>query len=83
MVLCGEEEHANTSENLLLAAKRWQAQIVNFMLDNDVDVNTVDNEGHTSLHLAACEGIVYKSGLLQLLVKRGIYIEAENKYIKT
>lgn len=69
----------STMQLLFLACKN-DVQGVKELLDDGVDVNSIDLDGRTALHIAACEGHVE---VVQLLLSRKANIDARDRWGST
>ncbi|XP_076895568.1 integrin-linked protein kinase 1-like [Bidens hawaiensis] len=65
---------------LLFDACKGDVQGVKDLLDDGVDVNSIDLDGRTALHIAACEGHV---DVVQLLLSRKANIDARDRWGST
>ncbi|KAL8260101.1 hypothetical protein R6Q59_028054 [Mikania micrantha] len=70
----------DSAMQLLFVACKGDVQGVNDLLDDGVDVNSIDLDGRTALHIAACEGHVDVVGLL---LRRKANIDARDRWGST
>ncbi|KAL5990772.1 hypothetical protein ACLOJK_011676 [Asimina triloba] len=73
-------ENLDSTMQLLFLACRGDVQGVQDLLDDGVDVNSIDLDGRTALHIAACEGHV---GVVKLLLSRKANIDARDRWGST
>jgi ankyrin repeat protein len=66
--------------HLLFLACRGDVSGVEDLLDDGVDVNSIDLDGRTALHIAACEGHV---DVVNLLLSRNANIDARDRWGST
>ncbi|KAL8487261.1 hypothetical protein ACS0TY_023339 [Phlomoides rotata] len=82
----GEDEALTVPENLdstmqlLFMACRGDVAGVKDLLDEGIDVNSIDLDGRTALHIAACEGHVE---VAKLLLSRKANIDARDRWGST
>ncbi|XP_076881002.1 integrin-linked protein kinase 1-like [Bidens hawaiensis] len=70
----------DSTMQLLFVACKGDVQGVKDLLDDGVDVNSIDLDGRTALHIAACEGHV---GVVHLLLSRKANIDARDRWGST
>ncbi|KAJ0793403.1 putative protein kinase TKL-Pl-5 family [Helianthus annuus] len=70
----------DSTMQLLFVACKGDVQGVKDLLDEGVDVNSIDLDGRTALHIAACEGHVE---VVQLLLTRKANIDARDRWGST
>ncbi|KAL8204559.1 hypothetical protein R6Q57_010182 [Mikania cordata] len=70
----------DSTMQLLFAACKGDVQGVKELIDDGVDVNSIDLDGRTALHIAACEGHV---DVVQLLLSRKANIDARDRWGST
>lgn len=68
-----------TMQLLFLACKN-DVSGVQDLLDDGVDVNSIDLDGRTALHIAACEGHV---DMVNLLLNRNVNMDAHDRWGST
>lgn len=73
-------ENLDSTMQLLFMASRGDAKEVEDLLDDGIDVNSIDLDGRTALHIAACEGHV---DVVKLLVSRRANIDARDRWGST
>ncbi|CAH8305932.1 unnamed protein product [Eruca vesicaria subsp. sativa] len=82
----GDEVHMSVPENLgstmqlLFMASKGDVGGVEELLDEGIDVNSIDLDGRTALHIAACEGHL---GVVKALVSRRANIDARDRWGST
>ncbi|XP_042061752.1 integrin-linked protein kinase 1-like [Salvia splendens] len=81
----GEEEltvpsNLDSTMQLLFMACRGDVEGLQELLDEGIDVNSIDLDGRTALHIAACEGHV---GVAKLLLSRKANIDARDRWGST
>ncbi|KAK1426416.1 hypothetical protein QVD17_15087 [Tagetes erecta] len=70
----------DSTMQLLFVASKGDVQGVRDLLDDGVDVNSIDLDGRTALHIAACEGHV---DVVLLLLSRKANIDARDRWGST
>ncbi|KVI00410.1 Ankyrin repeat-containing protein [Cynara cardunculus var. scolymus] len=70
----------DSTMQLLFLACKGDVQGVKDLLDDGIDVNSIDLDGRTALHIAACEGHV---DVAQLLLSRKANIDARDRWGST
>ncbi|XP_006351060.1 serine/threonine-protein kinase STY17-like isoform X1 [Solanum tuberosum] len=73
-------DNLDSTMQLLFMACKGDVNGVKDLLDEDVDVNSIDLDGRTALHIAACEGHVEVS---KLLLSRKANIDARDRWGST
>uniref|UniRef100_A0A7N0VFA7 Uncharacterized protein n=1 Tax=Kalanchoe fedtschenkoi TaxID=63787 RepID=A0A7N0VFA7_KALFE len=73
-------ENLDSTMQLLFMACRGDVQGVEDLLNEGVDVNSIDLDGRTALHVAACEGHVE---VVKLLLSRKANIDARDRWGST
>lgn len=73
-------ENLDSTMQLLFMASRGDVKGVQDLLDDGIDVNSIDLDGRTALHIAACEGHLE---VVKLLVNRRININARDRWGST
>ncbi|XP_058094348.1 integrin-linked protein kinase 1-like isoform X1 [Magnolia sinica] len=73
-------ENLDTTMQLLFLACRGDVQGVEDLLNEGIDVNNIDLDGRTALHIAACEGHV---DVVKLLLTRKANIDARDRWGST
>lgn len=73
-------ENLDSTMQLLFMACRGDAMGVEDLLNDGIDVNSIDLDGRTALHIAACEGHVE---VVKLLLKRKANIDARDRWGST
>ncbi|GAB4825778.1 Integrin-linked protein kinase 1 [Ancistrocladus abbreviatus] len=73
-------ENLDATMQLLFMACRGDAKGVQQLLDDGIDVNSIDLDGRTALHIAACEGHVE---VVKLLLSRKANIHARDRWGST
>ncbi|KAI4304153.1 hypothetical protein MLD38_039704 [Melastoma candidum] len=73
-------ENLDSTMKLLFMACRGDIQGVQDLLDEGIDVNSIDLDGRTALHIAACEGHI---GVVQLLLSRKANMDARDRWGST
>lgn len=73
-------ESLDSTMQLLFAACRGDAKGVEDLLNEGIDVNSIDLDGRTGLHIAACEGHV---PVVKLLLTRKANIDARDRWGST
>lgn len=73
-------ENLKDTVHLLYFASKGNADAVREILNDGVDVNLVDYDGRTALHLAASEG---KTDVIELLVSAGAEINPMDRWGNT
>ncbi|KAL0322766.1 UNVERIFIED_CONTAM: Integrin-linked protein kinase [Sesamum angustifolium] len=82
----GSEEGLTVPDNLdstmqlLFSACQGHVEGVQDLLDEGIDVNSIDLDGRTALHIAACEGHVE---VVKLLLSRGANMDARDRWGST
>lgn len=81
-----EEPHMSVPENLdstmqlLFMASKGDVKGVEELLDEGIDVNSIDLDGRTALHIAACEGHL---DVVKALLSRRANIDARDRWGST
>lgn len=73
-------ENLDSTMQLLFLACKGDVEGLQDLLDEGVDVNSIDLDGRTALHIAACEGHV---GVVKLLLSRKANIDARDRWGST
>ncbi|KAK2990337.1 hypothetical protein RJ640_003609, partial [Escallonia rubra] len=73
-------ENLDSTMQLLFLACRGDVEGVQDLIDDGVDVNSIDLDGRTALHIAACEGHVE---VATLLLSRRANIDARDRWGST
>ncbi|KAL1807907.1 integrin-linked protein kinase 1 isoform X1 [Daucus carota subsp. sativus] len=73
-------ENLDSTMQLLFMASQGDVDGVAELLDDDVDVNSIDLDGRTALHIAACEG---HTDVVELLLSRKANIDARDRWGST
>ncbi|XVF65877.1 hypothetical protein PTKIN_Ptkin09bG0286300 [Pterospermum kingtungense] len=73
-------ENLDSTMQLLFMACRGDVKGVEDLLNEGIDVNSIDLDGRTALHIAACEGHV---NVVTLLVSRRANIDARDRWGST
>ncbi|XP_031481180.1 integrin-linked protein kinase 1-like isoform X2 [Nymphaea colorata] len=73
-------ENLDSTMQLLFMASKGDEKGVQELLDEGVDVNSIDLDGRTALHIAACEGHV---NVVKLLLSRKANIDARDRWGST
>ncbi|KAI4324385.1 hypothetical protein L6164_023929 [Bauhinia variegata] len=73
-------ENLDFTMQLLFMACRGDARGVEDLLNEGIDVNSIDLDGRTALHIAACEGHV---DVVKLLLSRKANIDARDRWGST
>ncbi|PSS35754.1 Serine/threonine-protein kinase [Actinidia chinensis var. chinensis] len=73
-------ENLDATMQLLFMACQGDAKGVQDLLDDGIDVNSIDLDGRTALHIAACEGHVE---VAKLLLSRKANIDARDRWGST
>lgn len=73
-------ENLDSTMQLLFMASRGDMEGVLELLDAGVDVNSIDLDGRTALHIAACEG---HNHVVELLLSRKAHIDARDRWGST
>lgn len=73
-------DNLDSTMQLLFMACQGDVNGVKELLDEDVDVNSIDLDGRTALHIAACEGHVE---VAKLLLCRKANIDARDRWGST
>ncbi|CAM8932755.1 unnamed protein product [Rhodiola kirilowii] len=73
-------ENLDSTMQLLFMACRGDVQGVEDLLNDGVDVNSIDLDGRTALHVASCEGHVE---VVKLLLSRKANIDARDRWGST
>ncbi|KAL7176729.1 hypothetical protein ACSBR2_030139 [Camellia fascicularis] len=73
-------ENLDSTMQLLFMASRGEVKGVQDLLDEGIDVNSIDLDGRTALHIAACEGHVE---VVKLLLSRKANIDARDRWGST
>ncbi|KAK6914448.1 Serine-threonine/tyrosine-protein kinase, catalytic domain [Dillenia turbinata] len=76
----GVPENLDSTMQLLFMACRGDAGGVEDLLNEGIDVNSIDLDGRTALHIAACEGHV---DVVKLLLSRKANINARDRWGST
>jgi ankyrin repeat protein len=81
-----DEPHMSVPENLdstmqlLFMASKGDVRGIEELLDEGIDVNSIDLDGRTALHIAACEGHL---GVVKALLSRRANIDARDRWGST
>ncbi|CAL0306512.1 unnamed protein product [Lupinus luteus] len=73
-------ENLDLTMQLLFMACRGDMKGVEDLLNEGIDVNSIDLDGRTALHVAACEGYVH---VVRLLLSRKANIDARDRWGST
>ncbi|XP_017222921.1 integrin-linked protein kinase 1-like isoform X1 [Daucus carota subsp. sativus] len=73
-------ENLDSTMQLLFMASRGDVEGVLELLDDGVDVNSIDLDGRTALHIAACEG---HNHVVEILLSRKANIDARDRWGST
>lgn len=73
-------ENLDCTMQLLFMACRGEVRGVEDLLNEGIDVNSIDLDGRTALHIAACEGHVE---VVKLLLTRKANIDARDRWGST
>ncbi|XP_073000339.1 integrin-linked protein kinase 1-like isoform X2 [Typha latifolia] len=73
-------ENLDSTMQLLFSASQGDAQGVEEILNEGIDVNSIDLDGRTALHIAACEG---QLDVVKLLLSRRANIDARDRWGST
>ncbi|XP_027120029.2 integrin-linked protein kinase 1 [Coffea arabica] len=73
-------ENLDSTMQLLFLACKGDVEGLQDLLDQGVDVNSIDLDGRTALHIAACEGHV---DVVKLLLSRKANIDARDRWGST
>ncbi|KAA8527226.1 hypothetical protein F0562_034677 [Nyssa sinensis] len=73
-------ENLDSTIQLLFMACKGDVKGVQDLLDEGIDVNSIDLDGRTALHIAACEGHV---DVVKLLLSRKANIDARDRWGST
>ncbi|MBA0555306.1 hypothetical protein Golob_025496, partial [Gossypium lobatum] len=73
-------ENLDSTMQLLFMASRGDVKGVEDLLNEGIDVNSIDLDGRTALHIAACEGHVE---VVKLLLSRNANIDARDRWGST
>ncbi|CAH2059881.1 unnamed protein product [Thlaspi arvense] len=73
-------DNLDATMQLLFVACRGDVEGVQDLLDEGIDVNSIDLDGRTALHIAACEGHV---DVVKLLLTRKANIDARDRWGST
>ncbi|OMO59400.1 hypothetical protein CCACVL1_24852, partial [Corchorus capsularis] len=73
-------ENLDSTMQLLFMASRGDSKGVEDLLNDGIDVNSIDLDGRTALHIAACEGHVE---VVKLLLSRRANIDARDRWGST
>ncbi|CAN1197250.1 Integrin-linked protein kinase 1 [Linum perenne] len=73
-------ENLDCTMQLLFMASRGDADGVDDLLNEGIDVNSIDLDGRTALHIAACEG---HADVVKLLLSRKANIDARDRWGST
>ncbi|XP_044466688.1 integrin-linked protein kinase 1-like isoform X2 [Mangifera indica] len=73
-------ENLDSTMQLLFMASRGDVKGVEELLDEGIDVNSIDLDGRTALHIAACEG---HEEVVKLLLQRKANMEARDRWGST
>ncbi|CAI0396912.1 unnamed protein product [Linum tenue] len=73
-------ENLDCTMQLLFMASRGDARGVEDLLNEGIDVNSIDLDGRTALHIAACEG---HAEVVKLLLSRRANIDARDRWGST
>ena len=73
-------ENLDSTMQLLFLACKGDVEGLQDLLDQGVDVNSIDLDGRTALHIAACEG---HADVVKLLLSRKANIDARDRWGST
>ncbi|EPS72596.1 hypothetical protein M569_02160 [Genlisea aurea] len=73
-------DNLDCTMQLLFVACQGDVEAVQGLLDDGVDVNSIDLDGRTALHIAACEGHI---DVVKLLLSRKANIDARDRWGST
>ncbi|KAK9138982.1 hypothetical protein Sjap_009576 [Stephania japonica] len=73
-------ENLDSTMQLLFMASQGDVKAVQDLLNAEIDVNSIDLDGRTALHIAACEGHV---DVVKLLLSRRANIDARDRWGST
>lgn len=73
-------ENLDSTMQLLFMACRGDVRGVQDLLNDGTDVNSIDLDGRTALHIAACEG---HAEVVKLLLSRWANIDARDRWGST
>ncbi|KAJ8467385.1 hypothetical protein OPV22_029937 [Ensete ventricosum] len=73
-------DNLDSTMQLLFLASQGDAKGVEELMDDGVDVNSIDLDGRTALHIAACEGHI---GVVKLLLSWRANIDARDRWGST
>ena len=73
-------ENLGSTMQLLFMASKGDVGGVVELLDEGIDVNSIDLDGRTALHIAACEGHL---GVVKALISRRANIDARDRWGST
>lgn len=73
-------DNLDATMQLLFVACRGDVEGVQDLLDEGIDVNSIDLDGRTALHIAACEGHV---DVVKLLLTRKANIDSRDRWGST
>ncbi|XP_051118291.1 integrin-linked protein kinase 1-like [Andrographis paniculata] len=76
----GVPQNLDSTMQLLFMACKGDVDGVSDLLDDGVDVNSIDLDGRTALHVASCEG---HADVVQLLLARKANIDAHDRWGST
>jgi hypothetical protein len=74
----GEREEG--SHPLTLAAARGKLQVVSELLARGADVNSIDGDSLTALHVAAAGGTPSHLGIMRILVHEGAFVDQVDRF---
>lgn len=70
----------DSTMQLLFMASRGDVKGVDDLLNEGIDVNSIDLDGRTALHIAACEGHI---DVVKLVLSRRANIDARDRWGST
>ncbi|KAL4204850.1 hypothetical protein AMTRI_Chr01g134220 [Amborella trichopoda] len=73
-------ENFDPTVRLMYLANEGDLNGIEELLDHGADVNSVDFDGRTALHIAACQG---RSDVVELLLKRGANVDPKDRWGST
>lgn len=73
-------DNLDSTMQLLFMASKGDVRGVEELIDEGIDVNSIDLDGRTALHIAACEGHL---GVVKALLSRRANIDARDRWGST